>query len=79
MVEQGCAPLDRASFWLTMARTRPLVGSMATTVPFMLPSASIAAWRTIGSSPAVMSPSRDVFGERAHVEALVVSGGGGVV
>jgi hypothetical protein len=34
MVEQGCAPLDRASFWLTMASTRPLVGSMAT-VPFI--------------------------------------------
>ena len=40
-----------------MARMRPLVGSMATTVPFMLPRASMAAWRTTGSSPAVMSPS----------------------
>src|SRR5579871_883551 len=40
-----------------MARMRPLVGSMATTVPFMLPSASIAAWRTTGSSPSTMSPS----------------------
>src|SRR5579864_2349839 len=39
-----------------MASTRPLVGSIATTVPFMLPRASIAAWRTIGSSPAVTSP-----------------------
>ena len=57
MVEQGCAPLESASFWLTMARMRPLVGSIATTVPFMLPRASIAAWRTTGSSPAVTSPS----------------------
>src|SRR3954464_3031908 len=40
-----------------MARMRPLVGSMATTVPFMLPRASIAAWRTTGSSPSTMSPS----------------------
>jgi hypothetical protein len=43
MVEQGCAPLESASLWLTMARMRPLVGSIATTVPFMLPKASIAA------------------------------------
>jgi len=47
MVEQGCAPLDNANFWFTMVKTRPLVGSIASTVPFMLPRASIAAWRTI--------------------------------
>ena len=58
MVEQGCAPLESANFWFTMASTRPLVGSMASTVPFMLPRASIAAWRTTGSSPAVTSLSK---------------------
>ncbi len=36
IVEQGCAPLESASFWLTIARMRPLLGSMATTVPFMI-------------------------------------------
>ena len=56
MVEQGSAPPLRASFWLTMARMRPLLGSIATTVPFMLPSAAIAAARTTGSSPVVTSP-----------------------
>ncbi len=57
MVEQGSAPGESASFWLTMARMRPLEGSMTTAVPFMSPSASMAAWRTTGSSPAVTSPA----------------------
>ena len=56
MVEQGSAPLESASFWLTMARMRPLEGSMASAVPFKLPSAWTAAARTTGSSPAVESP-----------------------
>src|SRR5882724_4483346 len=58
IVEQGCAPAERANFWLTMARMRPLLGSMAVTVPFMLPSASMAAARTVASSPSVMSPAQ---------------------
>jgi hypothetical protein len=57
IVEQGSAPGESASFWFTMARMRPFEGSMTTAVPFMSPSASIAAWRTTGSSPAVMSPA----------------------
>jgi hypothetical protein len=57
IVEHGSAPSDSASFWFTMASTRPLFGSMATTVPFILPSASMAACRTTGSSPAVTSPA----------------------
>jgi len=57
MVEQGSAPPDSASFWFTMARMRPFEGSITTAVPFMSPSASMAAWRTSGSSPAILSPS----------------------
>ena len=57
IVEQGSAPGESASFWLTMARIRPFAGSMTTAVPFMSPRASIAAWRTTGSSPAVTSPA----------------------
>jgi hypothetical protein len=57
IVEHGSAPLESASFWFTIARMRPLEGSMASAVPFMLPSASTAAARTTGSSPAVTSPS----------------------
>ncbi len=58
MVEQGSAPGESASFWLTMARMRPLDGSMTTAVPFMSPSASMAAWRTTGSSPPAISPAK---------------------
>jgi hypothetical protein len=32
-VEQGWKPPLRASFWLTMLRMRPLLGSAATTEP----------------------------------------------
>ena len=56
MVEQGSAPLESASFWLTIARIRPLEGSIASAVPFRLPSPWMAAARTTGSSPAVESP-----------------------
>jgi hypothetical protein len=58
IVEQGSAPGDRASFWFTMARILPLEGSITTAVPFIPPSASIAAWRTTGFSPAVMSSAK---------------------
>src|ERR1017187_4827523 len=57
MVEHGTNPLFNASFWLTTLRTRPLVGSTATTAPFMVPSASTAARRTVRSSPSTLSPS----------------------
>jgi hypothetical protein len=57
MVEHGTNPLFRASFWLTMLRTRPLDGSTATTAPFKVPSASTAARRTVRSSASTLSPS----------------------
>src|ERR1035441_10538891 len=57
MVEHGTNPLFNASFWLTTLRTRPLVGSTTTTAPFMVPSASTAARRTVKSSPSTLSPS----------------------
>src|SRR3954454_11980099 len=56
MVEQGIKPLARASFWLTMVRIRPLVGSATTTLPFMVPSAATAARRITRSSPSTLSP-----------------------
>ena len=62
IVEHGSAPELSASFWFTMAKIRPEDGSMARTVPFMLPSASMAAERTTGSSPAVTSPAVTVLG-----------------
>src|ERR1700690_438235 len=55
IVEQGSKPEENAIFWFTMERTRPFVGSTATTEPFSRPSASSAACRTTGSSFKVTS------------------------
>src|SRR5579872_4399263 len=40
-----------------MLKTRPLLGLATTMLPLKLPSASRAAWRMIGSSPAALSPA----------------------
>src|SRR6266536_4324983 len=56
MVEQGMKPFLNASFWLTTVRTRPLDGSTATTLPFIVPRAATAARRTERSSPSMLSP-----------------------
>src|ERR1022692_572372 len=57
MVEHGVNPLVSPSFWLTMVRMRPLVGSTTTTLPFMLPRAATAERLTVRSSPSTLSPS----------------------
>jgi hypothetical protein len=57
IVEHGSAPGESAILWFTIARIRPFAGLITTAVPFMSPMASIAAWRTTGSSPAVISPA----------------------
>src|ERR1017187_2046965 len=57
MVEHGINPLVSPSFWLTMVRLRPLVGSTTTTLPFMLPRAATAERLTARSSPSTFSPS----------------------
>ncbi len=73
MVEQGCAPLESASFWLTMARMRPLVGSIATTVPFMLPSASMSGLPHHGIFAGGDVSLGDILGKRTGGEALVIT------
>ncbi len=46
---------EKAIFWFTMERMRPLVGSTASTEPFSCPKASTAMLRTTGSSLATTS------------------------
>src|SRR5258706_12747567 len=55
-VEHGWKPLLSASFWFTIVRMRPLLGSATTTVPLYAPKASTAARRTTRSSPSTLSP-----------------------
>src|ERR1700689_71215 len=55
-VEQGWNPEESATFWFTMVKMRPVVGSPATTDPLKSPSASTAALRTSRSSPSILSP-----------------------
>src|ERR1700678_1138920 len=55
-VEQGWNPDESATFWFTMVRMRPVVGSTATTDPLKSPRASTAALRTSRSSPSILSP-----------------------
>src|SRR5260370_29988124 len=59
IVEQGWTPPPRASFWFTIVRMRPLVGSTTTIEPLYGPRASIAAERTVKSSPVGSSPEAD--------------------
>ena len=52
---------------------RPVFGSIATTVPFMLPRASTAAARTTGSSPPNLVAIAHVVGEGVAGEALIAA------
>ena len=58
-VEHGMNPLAKASFWFTMLRIRPVLGSATSTAPFNGPNACTAAWRTVRSSPSTKSPAVD--------------------
>jgi hypothetical protein len=55
MVEHGLKPLRMAQSWLTTVSTRPVFGSMTTTLPARSPSACTATRRTSRSSPVVSS------------------------
>ena len=56
-VEHGWNPELSATFWFTMVRMRPVLGSTTTTDPLYCPSASTAARRMSRSSPSMLSPS----------------------
>ncbi len=50
-VEHGWNPAERASFWFTMVRIRPVAASTTTTLPLKFPRARTAAARTTADSP----------------------------
>src|ERR1039458_6865524 len=76
-VEQGWKPVESATFWFTMVRTRPVFGSTTTTEPLYCPSDSTAARRMSRSSPSMLSPSvESAYVGLVHGPPAMIAGAG---
>src|ERR1039458_9915616 len=76
-VEQGWKPVESATFWFTMVRTRPVFGSTTTTEPLYCPSDSTAARRMSRSSPSMLSPSvESAYVGLVHGPPAIIAGVG---